>query len=151
MKKISPYLGLYRAMFIVTILIALAYATFNFFQYQNSMRELTINNKPSVQIENNYTERLQMYEAYQLEKEKNPELYADKTATFDVLPTRENTASELFGDPLSAPISELDVLWLNGLYAALVGSTLTFLFALATIVSALFALNTKRIAAFLAP
>lgn len=150
MKKISPYLGLYRAMMIVTIIVALVYATFNFFQYQEAVRELVIDNRPSVQIEREYQARLQIFESIE----------ADSTTTDDTTtpdskstekPTREIVAQELFGLSTEISPADFDQIWLYRLYAMIGGGSITFLFALATIVSALFALNTKRLAAFSTP
>lgn len=155
MKRISPYLGLYRTMFIVAIIVSLAYATFNFVTYQEAMRTFVTNENPSFIIKRELYYRNQNYEAAKqtLENLENGENVAPeklvelkKSAT---IVTPESLRDELFQISSLAPTDDLDELWLGGIYARVIGTTITFTFAVATIILALFALNHKKTAAII--
>lgn len=153
MKLISPYLSLYRTMFIIVIIVSLVYAIFNFISYQDAVRTLVTNENPSFIIERELYYRNQNYQNTQdnletIENEENipPEKLEEikKAATPT---TAEILRTELFKVSSFAPTDDLDELWLNGLSARIIGTTITFIFTLLTIIGALFALNHKKSAA----
>lgn len=75
MKRIHPYLGLYRTMFIVVILVAIVYGVLNFTSYQESVRTFVTNENPSFVIERERYYRNQNYESA---KENNPNISAEE-------------------------------------------------------------------------
>ncbi|MGL4623934.1 MAG: hypothetical protein ACRCWD_03510 [Culicoidibacterales bacterium] len=147
MKRIHPYLGLYRTMFIVVILVAIVYGVLNFTSYQESVRTFVTNENPSFVIERERYYRNQNYESA---KENNPNISAeelDKLKQEAAAATPENISKEFFQVSRWAPTDNLDELWIQGIYARIIGTTLTFSFTVATIILALFALNHHKIAA----
>lgn len=140
MKKISPYLGIYRAVAIILMLVAIAYATFNFFQYQDAARQLVLDNRPTT-----YTSKELIYR-------NSGTIVTDKDGNEIKTPTTIVTEDQIIKENYrnsDLTLAELDVLWQKNLYAEIIGGTITFAFALLAIVASLFALNSKRQAAIL--